>query len=408
MRSWKFLKKDKKKKMEKTMQSKKSVFCFFLLILLTAAYPVNLVCQNILYHPRPDENLSGRWDWALNEVGRKGIRNGFWIGYSIKCLMEEHSYMLMTEEYSMRGSFSHHVFLRGKALEKILYGKETSISLSEDEQLKRVAKDALTDLEGRKKSRKKVWKEVAVLYKVKAGQLKIPEMINYCNITIPFDLHGKPLLWLGNAKDSESVVFLQSLYEEKAEEKVKKRVLSTIGIHSESEIVVPVLEKVLTGRDPDSLRARAASELGDHDTEHVVELLFETAKNDRSYDVRKRAIYGLEDVDLSSATDALIEIARNADHPKLRQRAISCLGDKASRKAVSALEDFVYEDDDTEVQKRAVYALEDLPNGEGLPYLIKIANSHPKSTIRKRAIYCLGDSSDPRALEALIKILKKK
>jgi hypothetical protein len=322
--------------------------------------------------------------------------------------MEDHHYILMTEEYSMRGSFSHHVFIKGKTLENVLYGKETFISLSEEDQLKRVAKNALDDLEGRKKSRKKVWKEVAVLYKFKTGGSKIPETINYCNVSIPFDFHGRPLLWLDKTKDRESVSLLQNLYAKKTEEKLKKRVLSAIGIHSESEVIVPFLEKVLTGSDPDSLRARAASELGDHDTEHVVDLLLKTPKNDRSYDVRKKAVYGLEDVDLSSATDALIAIARNADHPKLRQRAISCLGDKASRKAVSALEDFVYDDDDTEVQKRAVYALEDLPNSEGIPYLIKIANSHPKSTIRKRAIYCLGDSDDPRALDALIKILKQK
>jgi len=52
---------------------------------------------------------------------------------------------------------------------------------------------------------------------------------------------------------------------------LKKKVLSTIGIHSDSEIVVPFLEKVLTGSESDSLRARAALELGDHNTEYVVE-----------------------------------------------------------------------------------------------------------------------------------------
>jgi len=390
------------------MDSKKTAFCFILVFFLSVVVPTNLVCQNILYHPRPDDSLSGRWDWAVKEANQKGIRNGFWIGYSIMCLMEEDSYICMTEKYSMSGSFSHHVFLKGEALEKILYGKEASVSLSEEEQLKRVAKDALGELEGRKRSRKKVWKEVAVLSKFKAGNSKIPDTINYGNITIPFDLHGNPLLWLDKAKDRESVSFLQSLYAEKVGEILKKKVLSTIGIHSDSDIVVPVLEKVLTGSEPDSLRARAASELGDHDTEHVVELLSGTVRNDCSYEVRKKALYGLEDIDLPGATDALIEIARNANNTKLRQKAISCLGDKASRKAVIALEDFVYDDDDTEVQKRALYALEDLPNGEGIPYLIKIANSHPKSYIRKRAIYCLGDSSDPRALEALIKILKKK
>lgn len=370
--------------------------------------PSFLSAQSAFFHPSPADSLVSRWAWAGKEAKQKGFKDGYWIGYSIERLMGENTYISTTGRYSFRGSFSHPSFLKGRTLSKFLYGKDSSVSLSQEEELKIAAKDALDNLENRRKTQKKVIKDVAILFRFGPGFSKNPETVRLSNLSVRFDPRGLPMLWLEKAKDGESVDFLRGLYEKKESEELKKKILSAVGIHRDSRTVVPFLEKVLNSGQAEVLRARAASELGEHDTEHVIKVLLHAVLEDRSYNVRKKAVYGLEDIDLPGATDALIETARKADHPKIRQRAVSCLGDKASKKAVSALEDFVYDDEDTEVQKRAVYALEDLPHGDGIPYLIKIAKSHPKSVIRKRAIYCLGDSSDPRALATLIEILKRK
>ncbi len=357
--------------------------------------------------PNLKDNLTARWDWAKQEAEKQNLRHGFWIGYSIKRLMEEHRYIYSTEEHTISGS---HLtdFPKGNPLEKILSGKITTTTLYDEDQVRHKAKKALDRLENTERIEKKVWKDVAILYEFGPDSSKIPISIRVSNLYLPFDPEGVPIFWLAQAEDVQSLLILENLYTSSKQEKMKKRILTAAGLHSSSESVVGFLEKVLNSRDPDILRARAASELGDQDHERAVRLLHQAAKVDRSFEVRKRSVYGLEDISLPSAADALIDIAQNCKDREIRKRAIDCLADIASNKTAAALKDVVDNDEDTDIQKRAVYALEDLSDDEGIPYLIDIATTHRKLAVRKAAIYCLGDSNDPRALQALIRIIKGK
>jgi len=389
------------------LRSRKFFYTAFLVFLL-AASPLFSFASQVFHHPRPTDKLNERWDWAIQEAKNQDVKDSIWIGYSIKRLMGEYSYISSTSRYSFRG---YHPFLsrmEDETLEKIIYKRDTSPGLSEEEQVKLAAKIALAEIENRRRPGRTVWKDIAVLFKFESRSSQIPEAIRLNNLTLPFDLEGFPLFWLDKTEDEESISLLSGLYKRSIPDQLKKRILSAIGFHGSSELVVPFLDKILKSKEPDSIRGRAASELEDHETEQALKILHETAKNDRSFDVRKNAVNALEDMDLPGATDVLIDIARNTQHTEIRKRAISSLAEKASEKVAATLEDLAYEDDDTEVQKRAVYALEDLPDGQGIPYLIKIAKSHWKKIIRKKAIYCLGDSGDPRALQALIDILKEK
>jgi len=342
----------------------------------------------------------------MQEAGKLKLKDGFWIGYSIKRLMWEHQYICSTDEHTITSSHFPN-FLRGDPLEKMLSGKVTYIPLSDEEKVKLEARRALADLEREDKPMRKVWKEVAILYKFASSSSRIPETFRIGNLYLPFDPEGLPIFWLDKVEDAQSIPILSEIYESANREKFKKRVLTVVGFHGTSDQAVSFLEKVLKSKESDTLRARAASELGDQDHERAVKLLHQTAINDRSYEVRRRSVHGLEDVELPSAAEALIDIAQNCKEREIRKRAIDCLADIASKKTTAALKDIAYKDGDTDIQKRAVYALEDLPRNEGIPYLIDIAKTHHKVTVRKAAIYCLGDSDDPRALQALIDIIKK-
>lgn len=374
-------------------------------ILLFAAFPI-LSFSQVYHHPNPTANLIERWDWAMQEAGKLKLKDGYWIGYSIKRLMWEHQYISSTDEHTMTGSHFPN-FLRGDPLEKILSGKVTYTPLSDEEKVRLEAKRALANLEKEDKPRQKIWKDVAILYKFASSSSRIPETFRAGNLYLPFDPEGLPIFWLDKAEDAQSIPILSEIYESANREKLKKRVLTVVGFHGTSDQAVSFLEKVLKSKEPDTLRGRAALELGDQDHERAVKLLHQAAINDRSYEVRRRSVYGLEDVELPSAADALIDIALNCKEVEIRKRAIDCLADIASKKTTAALKDIAYKDGDTDIQKRAVYALEDLPRNEGIPYLIDIAKTHHKVTVRKAAIYCLGDSDDPRALQALIDIIKK-
>jgi hypothetical protein len=374
-------------------------------VLLFAVFPL-LSFSQVYHHPNPTANLIERWNWAMQEAGKLKLKDGFWIGYSIKRLMWEHQYICSTDEQTITSSHFPN-FLRGDPLEKILSGKVSTTPLSDDEKVKLEARRALGKLEDKGRSEQKVWKDVAILFKFSSSSLRIPETFRISNLYLPFDPERLPIFWLDKAGDAQSISILSDIYESSNREKLKKRVLTVVGFHGTSDQAVSFLEKVLKSKEPDTLRARAALELGDQDHERAVKLLHQTAINDRSFEVRRRAVYGLEDVELPSAADALIDIALNCKEREIRKRAVDCLADVASKKTTAALKDIAYKDGDTDIQKRAVYALEDLPRNEGIPYLIDIAKTHHKVTVRKAAIYCLGDSNDPRALQALIDIIKK-
>jgi len=374
-------------------------------ILLFATFPL-LSFSQVYHHPNPNTNLIERWGWAMQEAGKLKLKNGYWIGYSVKRLMWEHHYFCSTDEHTIVSTHFPDYF-RGDPLEKILSGKVTYTPLSDEEKVKLEAKRALAELEERGRLEQKVWKDVAILYKFSSSSSRIPETFWAGNLYLPFDPEGLPIFWLDKAEGGQSIPILTEIYETTNRERLKKRVLTVVGFHGTSDQAVSFLEKVLKSKEADTLRGRAALELGDQDHERAVKLLHQAAINDRSYEVRRRAVYGLEDVELPSAADALIDIALNCKEGEIRKRAIDCLADIASKKTTAALKDIAYKDGDTDIQKRAVYALEDLPRNEGVPYLIDIAKTHHKLTVRKAAIYCLGDSDDPRALQALIDIIKK-
>jgi hypothetical protein len=364
------------------------------------------VASQVYHHPQPTERLETRWEWAHASAEQKGLRNGFWVAYSIRYLMGENSFYASTGRYTYRSSYHAFDLMDGKSLGELIYGRKMAPDLSDDEQVKRIAQKTLEELDNPCQEQRKVWKDVAILFLYKQVSAQ-PASLRFNNLSIPFDPNGLPIFWLDQANDAESVSLLCQLYGSTDNEKSKKRLIGAIGLHSKPELVVPFLEKVVKSRSSDNLRGRAVIELGDQISQRSLELLLECARKDRSLHVRKRAVSGLEDLEMTGATDGLIDLARNADHPDIRRRAISSLGDVASRKAVKALEEFAYNDSDTKVQKHAVYALEDLSDGEGVPYLIKIANDHPNPSVRKSAIYALGDSDDPRALEALVQIIRK-
>jgi len=378
----------------------------FLVLGLTYVAGISVASQ-VYHHPKPDEKLHARWEWAVESAKKMGFNDGFWVAYSIRHLMDHDTFFASNGRYTYHSSYHTIDLMDGKSLGEILFGQKMAPGLPDEEQVKRVAQKALEEMNNPKKEQRKVWKDVAILFLYKPPSAQ-PEGIRYNNLSVPFEANGFPLFWLDKANETESVSFLSKLYGSTENEKLEKRLIGAIGLHSKPDLVVPFLEKILKSRSSDNLRGRAAVELGDQISERSLELLLEFAHHDRSLHVRKRAVSGLEDLEMPSATDGLIALARNADHSDIRRRAISALGDKASRKAVEALEDFAFNDSDTQVQKRAVYALEDLPDGEGVPYLIKIAYEHPNPSVRKSAIYSLGDSNDSRALEALVQIIQKK
>lgn len=345
----------------------------------------------IARNPTPSGALADRLNWAFGEAAKGGPGKGFWAAYGIRRLMGEHSQFCMNMDWGNHGAPS---------LDELIYGKRSLVE-------KRVSNAISASGESIGPERK-VIKEVALLLRYDSPSARKPREIAAANLEFSPDLEGLPLFWLGPASDEESLRLLLSFYAAGDAEELRSNVIHAVGLHRKPDLVVPFLEKIIAGRETESIRADAASFLGEQPDPRALEILKKTASSDASSEVRENAIDGLIEMELPAAADALIEFARRGKDEEVRNEAINGLAEKATKATIAALEELAYGDKSAEIRREAVQALADLPGKSGLPYVIKAAKTHPDKEARIAAIEALGEFHDPAAKQALIEIIKKR
>lgn len=442
------------------MHIRSFTFGVLLTVVAISAVAVGL-SQEVLRHPKSKASLKQRWEWGEKQAGANNFRNGYWIGYSIKKLMNKNSYT-----GSFRSDWKDKI-----TLSEIIYGnkiKAEEEKLSDGEIIRRAAREALDELNNESRPQKKIVKELAILFHFTNNREF--DDLKLSNLSLHIDLEGLPLIWLGKITNEESIPFLNSLYKQVSTNHVREEIVTTVGIHPSSEPVFTFLSNVLNSRDNDDIREKAVFWLGQQDDKRALKILVKTARNDRSGNVREKAVFAISQLDIKLSEDALIDLAQNAEdkevrekaifwmgqtggkkilkilgkialddvylgekavfaisqmkstesldflidlaynakNRKIRKKAIFWLGQKASKKSRTALKKVAFDGDDTEIQKQAVFAIAQLPQDESIPELIKIGKTHPNYKIRKQAIFWLGQTEDHRAVDFLAEIVKKK
>lgn len=343
--------------------------------------------DEVIRHPNPQEALSQRWTWAQEQAEDR--RAPYWVGYSIERMMESGSFI---------GSWGRHRETR-PSLRSLISGMPDD----EDAPSERdAARRALDRSEGRNAPRQWERKDVAILFLLSPeGQVQEVEI---SNMELHVDLEDRPLYWLGPAEEAESLELVQVRLQATQGSGVREELVTTIGIHQSTDLVVPILTEVLHGEDEPDVREQAAFWLGQTDEPEALRVLTTTARADRSGDVREQAVFSISEMELEAALDVLIDLARQAEDSGVRSKAIFWLGQHASERVTDLLKAFVADEQDTEVQKHAVFALSQQPVNRGVPVLIEIARTHPNPEVRKQAIFWLGESGDDRALDVLIEL----
>lgn len=378
---------------------RRAALAFLILALAAGLAGRDRVPRELVKCPRPDDALAARRDWALAEAARAGYKDGFWVGWSVRRLMDENSHI---------GSFS-----TGHApditLGEFLSGKKSVAAPVDREIVRRTAREILDGLDRKPRAEEpKVWKDIALLTRYGAGARPAPDKVRITELGSEIDLDDRPLVWLGGAADGESIGLLKKDFAAAPAGRVKEHLVAAIGLHGSPDLVLPFLEDVLKSGEADGVRKDAAFWISQQDAPSVLPILLRTAKTDRSLEVAKSAVFGISQVEGPASVDELIALAKGADSDRVRKEAVFWLGQKASKKAGEALVGFAYNDRDLKVQEQAVFALSQLPHNEGVEPLIKIAKTHPDPRIRKKAVFWLGECDDPRALETLVAIVKGK
>jgi HEAT repeat protein len=403
-----------------------------LLVVLSLTW-ANARSQEVLHAPAEQKSFAQRLDWAKSTAkAGPSFVNGYWIGYSIERTMHEDSSM------GWSGRSDKDI----PTLQELLSGKGRADpdAVQERKMLAAVQKE-LQAVSADKKERQKVLKKVAILFSYPSPDSKMTDFdkVNMSTLNCLVDLKGRPLVWLGTVKDTESIPFLDKLYESSQRDKCKRGLMAAVSMHDTKSLVIPCLQKYVK-EDSMDLRCQAVFWLAQQDHRDAFDILEDVVRNDTSSkvreetvfwigqkaktddlikvvetvalkdpvrEVRKKAVFALSQVPEERGVEALIRIARTEKDLATRKEAIFWLSQKASKRAMESLEEIVFDAEHTELQERAVFAISQWPKDQSIPALSKICKDHPNPKIRKKAIFWLGQTGDPRAVDALAEIVRR-
>src|ERR1700741_751388 len=150
----------------------------------------------VIRHTDSQQKLAQRWEWALNEANNKQLGTGYWIGYSIDRLMQENSFI---------GTFySDHKRNRPSLLEVISGVVQDSSPSYRHDGGNFSMMDGMMTLDDEESHRKKIVKEVGILFHMRDAQHNILDEVKVSNLSLRVDLENDPLLWLGGADEQQS------------------------------------------------------------------------------------------------------------------------------------------------------------------------------------------------------------
>lgn len=341
--------------------------------------------QIVVKYSGTERTLKDKITWAVNESTVKQFSDGYWVVYCIERLMKKNS---------MVGTFSSNLQTDRPSLAELI----TGITDPADNDIN--IRERITNDDGM------ATKDVAICIHYDYSKDISVERIVVSNLNLQIDLRGDPLIWIGRAKDSESIQCLKALLPSCTKTDTRKEIVTAVGLHTPSSEVTDFLKGIIRQNSEPELCENAVFWLGQQNTAAALNILSEIVSTGRTPAMREQAVFAISLMTSESSIDTLISIALNARDRDVRSKAIFWIGQKASDKTEKILKEIVYNDDDTEIQKNALFALAQCNKDDAIPTLIKIAKDHPNLKIRKDAIFWLGNSEDPQAIEALVEIVK--
>ena len=156
---------------------------------------------------------------------------------------------------------------------------------------------------------------------------------------------------------------------------------------------VPVIQRVLTRRDPCSveLRRRAVFVLSQKRSDQTEDILLSVARSDPDADVRGQAVFWLSQVGSEKAVSALDSIMRSSNDADLRDKAIFALSQIRSPRTAQVLRDYAArEDAPEETREKAVFWLGQQHGGDNAAFLRDLYGRVTPGDLKEKIIFSLS------------------
>lgn len=302
-----------------------------------------------------DASLERRWEWA-QATARQNRFQSFWIGYVVAGNVDR-GWIYFDRHSPVRaaGGSTFYGHMRMKGMEGLMFSGtrlDSLVPARSPSDMALILGFVLRD--GR-----------AVLDRVHAG-----------NFVFPVSFDRRALIWLGDADDAPSVRLAENLHATASTRELQRDIVGIVGVHSDSDIVRPVLTRALERGQGDELRAEVVEWLGHHADARTLGLLARTAREDRSSRVRSEAAETVGDVAMPAALDTLVALTSTLRDTDARREAVEGLGHREEPRALEALMRIIQDDRSTDIQREAVETLGERKDERVVRLIEQIARDH--------------------------------
>jgi HEAT repeat protein/beta-lactamase regulating signal transducer with metallopeptidase domain len=346
--------------------------------------------DTVIRHPDPSAPLAERWQWS-RQVATTQRFKAFWVGYTIEPMpaIDGSIYIGRLERRGISGTGG--LNLRGRITN---FGDFTGFNVP-GVRLAPLVGGGMPD-------------DVALLFAFVLDDRDRPVLarVHISSLALPVDLEDRPLLWLGDSDDEESMAQVNTLFAS-APEDLKQDVVAALGVHG-SAAAVPYLARWLEGSENNDVREEAAEWLGYHPEPAALALLSRAARNDRISDVRREAAEAVAEMRLPAATDSLIALAKDLKDSDARSEAVEGLSERSDARALAAAVEIARNDPSMDIRREAIETLGEFKDAAGFRYLVEIARSDRSPDMRMEAVETLAEVGKPDdALPVLRQIIEE-
>jgi HEAT repeat protein len=329
---------------------------------------------------RPGDPLDERWRQALADAARQGL-NDFWIVYTFTTPVHGDEVTISdTDDGSVVWS-NGRLSIQGPPL-SALFDPASAVPL-----------------EGG---------TLAVLLHYHGARADAIDRAAYRTATVGFEFGRTPVFWLGDAPESQSFERVQSLFSQARTEKIQTLLIELASVHSNTDVVLPFLTRLVDPSWPAAIRGEAAEGFEHHHDPRSVDILLRVARTDPDSSVRAEAAEAIGEVQTPQSILALNELVSQSADSAVRSEAAEAFADQPAERALPAIERIIATSQHHDVLSEVIEALGELDDPGVMDALTRIVWEHQDATIQREAIDTLGDRrDDAAAMTALERIARE-